>query len=135
MYLNSISLDLLWNMLQLLFSTFTASSTIFFIFLSTFIGPASARSYTIGVVGNWIVGNAVFSKTALTIFFGLWSEVSTKYDLEFEWNLFFRKICNLEIFDLEIVIKLPKLKFFAIFSTLHHQFSFIFHAMTGGRDV
>ena len=33
-------------------------------------------------------------------------------------NLFFRKICNLEIFDLEIVKKLPKLRFLAIFSTL-----------------
>ena len=61
-----------------------------------------------------------FSKTALTIFFGFWPEVSTKYDLQFEWNLFFRKICNLEIFDLEIVKKLPKLRFLAIFSTLHH---------------
>ena len=40
--------------------------------------------------------------------------------LEFEWNLFFRKICNLEIFDVEIVKKLPKLRFFAIFLTLHY---------------
>ena len=32
-------------------------------------GPASARSYKIGVVGNnWLVGNAVFSETALRIF-------------------------------------------------------------------
>ena len=35
--------------------------------------PASARSYKIGVVGNtwfvgWLVGNAVFSETALWIF-------------------------------------------------------------------
>ena len=76
-----------------------------------------------------------FSKTALTIFFGFWPEVSTKYDLQFEWNLFFRKICNLEIFDLEIVKKLPKLRFLAIFSTLHHQFSLILHIMIGGHDV
>ena len=41
-----------------------------------------------------------FSKTAQTIF--LVFEVSTKHDLQLEWNLFFRKICNLEIFDLEI---------------------------------
>ena len=32
-------------------------------------GPASGRSYKVGVVGNnWLVGNAVFSETALTIF-------------------------------------------------------------------
>ena len=37
---------------------------------------------------------------ALTIFF--WPEVSTKYDLQYEWDLFFGKIWNLEIFDLEI---------------------------------
>ena len=66
MYLISISLDLLCNLLQLLLSTSTASSTIFFIFFSTFIGPASARSYTIVVVGNWLVGN---SETALRIFY------------------------------------------------------------------
>ena len=37
-----------------------------------FVRPASARSYKIGVVGNWLVGrlvgNAVFSETALRIF-------------------------------------------------------------------
>ena len=38
-----------------------------------FVGPASARSYKIGVVGNnwlvgWLVGNAVFSETAQRIF-------------------------------------------------------------------
>ena len=46
-------------------------------FLNFIIGPASARSYKIGVVGNnwlvgwlvdWLVGNAVFSETALRIF-------------------------------------------------------------------
>ena len=32
-------------------------------------GPASASSYKIGVIGNnWLVGNAVFSETALRIF-------------------------------------------------------------------
>ena len=59
-------------------------------------------------------------KSDTDIFSHFWPEVSTKYDLQFEWNLFFRKICNLEIFDLEIVKKLPKLRFLAIFSTLHH---------------
>ena len=41
--------------------------------LLQFFEPASARSYKIGVVGNnwlvgWLVGNAVFSETALRIF-------------------------------------------------------------------
>ena len=130
-------------------------------------GPASTRSYKVGVVGNnWLVGNAVFSEKALTIFlifcmksgdykgrkvtepefwkeFLIWRysqkglQISPKSDtliffsktavtiflvfgLQFEWNLFFRKICNLEIFDLEIVKKFPKLRFLSIFSTLHH---------------
>ena len=61
-----------------------------------------------------------FSKTTLTVFFGFWPEVSTKYGVQFEWNLFFRKIWNLEIFDLEVVKKLPIFRFLAIFSTLHH---------------
>ena len=61
-----------------------------------------------------------FSKKGSNDFFGFWSEFSTKYDLQFELNLFFRKSCNLEISDLEIVKKLPKLRFWAIFSTLHH---------------
>ena len=61
-----------------------------------------------------------FSKTALTTFFCFWPQVSSKYKLHLEWNLFFRKICNLEIFDLEIVKKLPILRFLAISSTLHH---------------
>ena len=61
----------------------------------------------------------IFLKNSLDRFFGFLPEVSTKYDLQFEWNLFFRKICNLEIFGLEIVKKLPKLRFLAIFSTLH----------------
>ena len=39
--------------------------------------PASARSYKIGAVGNnwlvaWLVGNAVFSETALRIFLIKW---------------------------------------------------------------
>ena len=76
-----------------------------------------------------------FSKTSLTIFFGFWPEVSTKYDLQFQWNLFFRKMCNLEIFDLEIVKKLPRLRLLVIFSTLHHLFSLILHIMIGGHDV
>ena len=40
------------------------------VFLCFFVvGPVSVRSSKIGVVGNnWLVGNAVFSETALRIF-------------------------------------------------------------------
>ena len=51
-------------------------------------------------------------------FFGFWPEVGTKYDLQVEWNPFISKIWNLEIFDLEIVKKLPKLSFWS-FSRLY----------------
>ena len=61
-----------------------------------------------------------FSKTARTTFFCFWPEVSTKYYLQFEWNIFFTEICNLELFDLKIVEKLSKLRFLVIFWTLHH---------------
>ena len=47
----------------------------------------------------------IFLKNGYSDFFGFWPEVSTKYDLQFKWNLFFRNISNLEIFDLEIVKK------------------------------
>ena len=40
--------------------------------ITVLVGPASARYYKIGVVGNWLVGwlvgNTVFSETALRIF-------------------------------------------------------------------
>ena len=62
----------------------------------------------------------IFLKNGCNDFFGFWPEVNTKYEFQFEWNLFFRKNCNFEIFGLEIVKKLPKLRFFTIFSTLHH---------------
>ena len=77
----------------------------------------------------------VFLRNGSNDVFGFWPEVSTKYDLQFEWNLFFRKICNLEIYDLEIVKKLSKLRFLAILSTLHHQFPLILQAKKGGHDV
>ena len=59
-------------------------------------------------------------KRLLQFSLGYCPEVSIKYDLQFEWNLFFREICNFEIFGFEIVKNLPKLRFLAIFSTLHH---------------
>ena len=54
------------------------------------------------------------SKTAL--FFGFWPEVSTKYGHQFECNLSFRKICNFEIFGLEIVKKNAQIEVFGHFS-------------------
>ena len=45
----------------------------------------------------------IFLKNGSNDFFGFWPEVSSKYDLQFEWNIFFRKIYNSEIFGLEIV--------------------------------
>ena len=62
----------------------------------------------------------IFLKNCSNDFVGFWPEGSTKCDLQFEWKLFCKKICNFEIFDLKIVKKMPKLKFLAIFSTLHH---------------
>ena len=44
----------------------------------------------------------MFLKNGSNDFFVFWPEVSTKYDLQFGWNLFLRKICYLEIFDLKI---------------------------------
>ena len=40
-----------------------------------------------------------------------------------------------DIFDLENLKKLPKLRFLAIFWTLYHWFSLILHIMIGGHDV
>ena len=77
----------------------------------------------------------IFLKNGSSSFFGFWPEVSTKYDLQFAWNLFFRKICSLEIFDLEIVKKLAKLRFLAIFLTLPLLLSLILHIMIGGQNV
>ena len=71
-----------------------------------------------------------FSKTANN-FFGLWPEVSTKYDFQFEWNLFFRKISYLEIFDLEIVKKRGFGRFLDFASLVFLDFTH----MIGGHDV
>ena len=62
-----------------------------------------------------------FFKNGSNDFLGFWPEVNTKYDHQFEWNLFLRKFCNVDLFDLEIVKKkLPQLRFLAIFLTLRH---------------
>ena len=61
----------------------------------------------------------IFLKNGCNNFLGFWLEV-TKYDLQFAWSLYFRKISNLEIFDLEIVRKLAKMRFLANFLTLQH---------------
>ena len=54
--------------------------------------------------------------------FGFWPEVSNKYDLQFEWNLFFRKICYLEIFDFKIV----KIWLFSYKSPVQSLYSYLF---------
>ena len=61
-----------------------------------------------------------FSKTAATMFliFGLKLLLNVTFNLSETY--FSKKVCDLEIFDLEVVKKLPRLRFLAIFSTLHH---------------
>ena len=65
-----------------------------------------------------------FLKNGSNNLFWFLPEVTIKCDLQFEWNLFLRKNCDFEIFDLEIVKMLPKLKLLAIFSTLYFFFYF-----------
>ena len=66
-----------------------------------------------------------FSKTAVTIFlvFGLKLVLNMSFNLN---EIYFSEKCPiwryLEIFDLQIVKKLPKLRFLAIFLTLYHYF-------------
>ena len=56
-------------------------------------GPASARPYKIGVVGNnWMVGNAVFSETAESIFSDFLNEVRGLIKVE-KWQPDFEKNC------------------------------------------
>ena len=76
-----------------------------------------------------------FSKTALTIFqvFGLNLVLNMTFNLK--KPIAQKKICNLEIFELETIKKLPKLRFLAIFWALHRQFSLILHVMIGGHYV
>ena len=57
----------------------------------------------------------IFLKNGPNDFFGFWPEVSTKYDFQFEWNLLFRKISYLEIFDLEIIKKIAQIEVFGHF--------------------
>ena len=60
-------------------------------------GPASARSYKIGVVGNWLVGNAVFSETALRIFLIFCMKLGD-YKGRKVTAAFLKKVFDLEIF-------------------------------------
>ena len=60
------------------------------------------------------------SKTAPTTFLVFASKLVLNMTFNLNETYFFKKICSLEIFDLEIVKKLPKLRFLAIFSTLHY---------------
>ena len=62
-----------------------------------FFGPASWRSYKIGVVGNWLVGNAVFSETALRIFLIFCMKLGDYKGRKVTAG-FLKKILDLEIF-------------------------------------
>ena len=65
---------------------------------SPFIGPASARSYKIGVVGKkWFVGNAIFSETALRIFLIFCMKLGDYKGRKVTAG-FLKKILDLEIF-------------------------------------
>ena len=71
--------------------------------ISVFVGPASARSYKIGVVGNnwlvgWLVGNAVFSETALRIFLIFCMKLGDYKGRKVTELDFWKKILDLEIF-------------------------------------
>ena len=62
-----------------LFSNLTELDKVDYL-IDNFFGPASARSCKIGVVGNnwlvdWLVGNAVFSKTGLRIFLIFYTKI------------------------------------------------------------
>ena len=62
-------------------------------------GPVSARSYKIGVVGNnWLVGNAVFSETALRILLIFCVKLGD-YKVRKVIAGFLKKIIDLEIFS------------------------------------
>ena len=61
-----------------------------------------------------------FSKTALMIFLVFGVKLVLNMTFNLNETFFPEKIYNLKIFDLEIVKKLPKLMFVAIFWTLHH---------------
>ena len=68
-----------------------------------FDGPASARSYKIGVVSNnwlvgWLVGNAVFSETALRIFLIFCMTLEYYKGTKVTVPNFWKKILDLEIF-------------------------------------
>ena len=77
-----------------------------------------------------------FLKTAPTMIFvfGLKLVLNLTFNLN-ETNFSEKFSVWRDIFDLENLKKLPKLRFLAIFWTLYHQFSLIFHIMIGGHDV
>ena len=63
----------------------------------------------------------IIQKSDTDIFLKNGSSDFLVFGLKLVLNMTFKKMCNLEIFDLEIVKKeLPKLRFLAIVSTLHH---------------
>ena len=76
-------------------------------------GLATARSYKIGTVGNnWLVGNAVFSKTALRIF-QIFCIKLGDYKGRKVTARFLKKILDLEIFA-KTSPNYPKIRHFNI---------------------
>ena len=118
------------------------SVRIFLIFYMT-LGDYKGRNVTEPDFWNWILDLEIFRKRSpnqhnfrhfhifvkngSNNFFGFWPEVSTKYDLEFEWNLFFRKICYVEIFSLEIV----KIWLFSYNSPVQSMYSCLYGFTSG----
>ena len=69
------------------------------IFGALLFGPVSTRSYKIGVVGNnWLVGNALFSETALRILLIFCVKLGD-YKVRKVIAGFLKKIIDLEIFS------------------------------------
>ena len=68
--------------------------------LNTFIGPAPARSYKIGVVGKWllVIGNAVSSETTFKNFSDFLHQVRRLYRWESHRAGFLKKNLALQIF-------------------------------------
>ena len=95
-------------------------------YLSLF-GPALARSYKIGVVvNNWLVGNSVFSETALRIFLIFYIKLGDYKGTKVTKPDFWKKFLILEIFakTSPIWLKIRCLVIFLQFAGLVNVFLF-----------
>ena len=78
-----------------------------------FFGPASVRSYKIGVVGNnWLVGNAIFSEIAVRVFLIFWVKLGD-YKGRKVTARYLKKLIDLEKFSTRSP-NLPKIRHFSI---------------------